>query len=122
MKALEDALKDIDSSKIIQVSKGSHRILAATPARREDYFNITGSTTYPLPFCSTRWIEDKPVAERLIDVWRNILKIFDFWEGLVKSKQPKSKSYDNVKAHINDKLIVAKLHFFAYVAGIMGLH
>ena len=108
LKALEDALKDIDSSKIIQVSmdgpntnlkfleeykkrreteelkdiidigtcilhtvhgsfekvversnwemkkllKGSHRILADTPTRREDYFNITGSTTYPLPFCS----------------------------------------------------------------------
>ena len=72
--------------------KGSHRILADTLARREDYFNIPGSTTYDLPFCNTRWIEDKPVAERLIDVWQNILKIFDFWEGLVKSKRPKSKA------------------------------
>ena len=28
--------------------------------------------------------------------------MFDFWEGLAKSKRPKSKSYENVKAYIND--------------------
>ena len=99
--------------------KGAHRILHDTPARREDYFNITGSTKYPLPFVATRWVEDKQVGERLIELWPNILKIFDFWVGLAQSKRPKSNSYKNVLVHITDKLMIAKLNFFVYVAGIL---
>ena len=59
------------------------------------------------------------VGDRLIELWPNILKIFEFWEGLVKFKRPKSKSYTNVLSHIQDTLIVAKLKFFVYVAGIL---
>ena len=99
--------------------KGAHWILHDTPAWREDYFNITASTKYPLPFVSTRWVEDKAVGERLIELWPDILKIFEFWEGLVKSKRPKSKSYTNLLPHIKDKLIVAKLKFFVNVAAII---
>ena len=48
-----------------------------------------------------------------------MLKIYDFWEGLAPSKRSQSKSYKNVLVHISDKLTVAKLHFFVYVAGIL---
>ena len=41
-------------------------------------------------------------------------KLYDYWEGLVKSKIPSSKSYENVKAGINNKL-----HFFPYLAGLL---
>ena len=99
---------------IKKLLKSSQCILHDTPAKREDYFNITGSTKYALPFVSTRW--------RLIELWPNIVKIFDFWEGLVKSKRQSSKSYLNVLNHIKDKLIVPKLHIFAYVTGIMQPH
>lgn len=99
--------------------KGAHWILHDTPAWREDYFNITASTKYPLPFVSTRWVEDKAVGERLIELWPDILKIFEFWKGLVKPKKPKSKSYSNFLPHIKDKLIVAKLKFFVNVAAII---
>ena len=57
-------------------------------------------------------MEDGKVADRLISLWPNMLKVFEFWEGLSKSKRPKCKSYSNVLAHIPDQLIVAKLHFF----------
>jgi len=33
-----------------------------SPARREDYMNISGTEKYPLRFCSTRWLKDIPVA------------------------------------------------------------
>ena len=102
-----------------KVLKGCYILLHDTPARREDYFSITGSTVYPLAFCSTRWVEDKSVADRLITLWPNMIKIFEFWNGFCKSKQPKCKSYLNVKDKITDKLYVAKLHFFSYVAGLM---
>ena len=39
--------------------KGAHRILRDTPARREDYFNLTGCSKFLLPFVATRWVEGK---------------------------------------------------------------
>ena len=99
--------------------KGAHRILRDTPAQREDYFNLTGYSKFPLPFVATRWVEDKGVPDRLIELWDNIKKVFDFWEGLAKSKRPKSKSYENVKARISDPLALAKLKFFSFVASLL---
>ena len=99
--------------------KGAHRILCDTPIRREDYFDLTGCSKFSLPFLTTRWIEDKGVSDRLIELWDNIKKVFDFWEGLAKSKIPKSKSYENVKAHINDPLTLAELKFFSFVASLL---
>ena len=99
--------------------KGCYHLFHDTAARREDYFTLTGYDKFPFQFIVTRWVEDKKVASRLILIWPNILKIYDFWEGLAKSKRPSSKSYKNVLAHIDDKLIIAKLHFFCYLAGIL---
>ena len=64
-------------------------------------------------------MENKQVADRLIKIWPNIVKLFKFWNGLPKSKQPKSKSYMNVKDVIGDVLYPAKLSFFSFVAGLM---
>ena len=65
--------------------KGPYRILRDTPARREDYFNLNGCSKSPLPFVATGWVEDKGVSDRLIELWDNIKKVFDFWEGLAES-------------------------------------
>lgn len=80
---------------------------------------MTGSTDYPLQFCGTRWVEDKKVAEKLIKLWPNMIKLFGYWEGLCASKRPGSKSYKNTKKGIDDPLTVAKLHFFSFVAGLL---
>ena len=65
-----------------------------------------------------RWVEDKPVAERLVDLWPNVAKIVRYWESLPKSKRPSSKSYSNVLSAVTDNLTPAELHLFSYVAGI----
>ena len=49
--------------------KGTFQFLHDTPARRDDYTSVTGSTQFPLYFCTTRWIEDSAVASRLIVIW-----------------------------------------------------
>ena len=41
------------------------------------------------------------------------------WESKPKSKRPSSKSYENLKAAVNDPLTTAKLQFFSFVAGIL---
>ena len=51
---------------------------------------------YPLYYCATRWVENKLVAEHMIEVWPNPIKLINFQTSLPKSKQPTCKSYQNV--------------------------
>ena len=34
-----------------------------SPARREDYITVTGCNTFPLKFCSHRWLENESIAK-----------------------------------------------------------
>ena len=52
-----------------KVLKGTFTLLRDSPARRDDYVSLTRSNTFPLLFCVTRWLEDRKVADRLINVW-----------------------------------------------------
>ena len=101
------------------IIKGSFVILHDTPARRADYISITSSILFPLFFCATRWVDDKAPADRLIDIWPNIIKIVKFWLSLTKKKQPSGKSFDAVKSAVEDPLTTAKLSFFSYIASIL---
>lgn len=62
------------------------------PARDNDYQSVTGSGKIPFAFSTTRWTEDKPVADGFIELWLNLKKGMEFWKKLHKSKQPKNKS------------------------------
>ena len=64
-----------------------------------------------------RWVEDKKVSERIIEIWPSIVKIVNHWSKLAPSKQPKCKSYEVLKGAVKDPLIVAKLNFFSFLAG-----
>ena len=68
-------------------------------------------------FCATRWVENKRVAEKLIEIWRNIEKIMKFWSHLPKSKQPKCKRYNFVQDAVDDQFLVAELSFFSFISG-----
>ena len=69
--------------------KGVYQLFHDSPARREDYEIVTGSTTYPFAICSTRWVESMKVANREISVWPNIQEMVSFWGKLPQSKRPK---------------------------------
>ena len=77
--------------------KSCYQILHDSPARRDDYISITKSTKFPLAFCSTLCVEDKPVAVRLLAIWPNIVKTVKYWTPLPKSKKPKCKSKKETK-------------------------
>ena len=64
--------------------KGAFYLLHDTPARREDSTRATGGTQFPLSFCATRWIEDRRVTYRLIEIWTQVVKIVDYWGSLAK--------------------------------------
>ena len=89
------------------------------PARAEDFVNITGSTQFPRKFCSTKWLEDAPVAERAIMIWPNIIKHVNETLKGPKGKVPKIQSFNTVQASTQDPFITAKLQFFVTQANML---
>ena len=70
-------------------------------------------------FYNYRWVEDQPVANRLIEIWPNIIKIVIYWRKLPASKKPSSKSYHAVDRAVGDEFTVAKLSFFSFIAMLL---
>ena len=79
---------------------------------------VTGSTVFPLSFCTTRWFGDKKLAERLISIWPSIVKIVNHWESYPKSKPPSCKSYEFVLNAVKNELSLVRLQFFNYLASM----
>ena len=89
------------------------------PAQAEDFVNITGSTQFPRKFCSTRWLEDAPVADRAIMIWPNIVKYVSETLKGPKGKVPKIQIFNTVQASTQDPFITAKLQFFVTQANML---
>ena len=60
--------------KIEQVLRALWYLFHDSPARRDDFKEVTGTTVFTCKFCATRWIEDSRVAERALEIWPNIEK------------------------------------------------
>ena len=63
-------------------------------------------------FCSTRWVEDKHIAERAMEIREPLKNIIKHWESLSKSQRPANKSCECLQCHYTDLLVPAKLQFF----------
>ena len=70
-----------------ETHKGGFQLFHNSPARREDCESVSGPKKYPLYYCATHWVENKLVAERMIEVSPNLIKLINFWTSLPKSKQ-----------------------------------
>ena len=84
-----------------------------TPARRENFVKLTGSTVFPLKLCRHRWVEDVVVAEWAHQMWPNIKKYVSSFRAPPK-KAPQTASYATIKEAC--ALTVTKLEFFISVA------
>ena len=60
--------------------KAAGKLFRGVPARFADFKLITGTDVIPSSFCGICWIEDKRVAERLVDIWPNIVKYINEME------------------------------------------
>lgn len=86
-----------------------------SPARREDFQKVTGSSLMPLKFVAHRWMENVPVCERALLILPHIATYLE----KVKSKElgkPTCKSFEVVSSKMKDKLLVSQLEFFRYIA------
>ena len=91
--------------------KALHNLFDESPAKREDYTKITGSDIFPLPFCSHRWLKDKSVAERALQIWPQITAYISETLKKPKSQIPTSKTFSTVSSAPQDSLITAMLEF-----------
>lgn len=85
------------------------------PARREDYTEVTGSTSFPLDFCSHRWLENVEVAEWALQILPS-LKTYISAAKTKKVTEPCTKSFKKAEMIVHDDLFPAKLNFFQMVA------
>ena len=60
-------------------------------------------------FCPTRWIEDHPVVEQAVSIWKHLTNVVHYWEGLCKSLRPANKSYKTLVKH--DEVTILWLHY-----------
>ena len=113
---------DKSSVKIKEILKGGFQLFHNSPGRREDYESVSGSTKYPLLYFATRRVENKLVAEAMIEVWPNLIKLINFWTSIPNSKPPTCKNYGNVCDAVKDPFMISKLMFFSFVCGLVELY
>ena len=67
------------------------------------------------------WVENKCVADSLLEIWPDIRKLFRFW-NTQKGPQPlqkTTKSIINVKAALEDPFTEVKIRVFSFIASKM---
>ena len=86
-----------------------------SPARREDFTNVTHSIMFPLKMCSHRWIENVPVCERALQL---LPAVCTYLSAVAAGKltKPQNKSFEVVRQACSDELLSAKLLFCVSVA------
>ena len=67
---------------IDKILKAMFWILCDSPTRRDGYARESGTEVFPLRFCPTRWVENKPVAERILLIWSNMKAVVEYWLNL----------------------------------------
>ena len=58
--------------------KSAGQVFHESPARRDDYDTLTGSTTFPMAFFASRWVKSMTVANVAILIWPNKVKMISF--------------------------------------------
>ena len=85
---------------------------------REHYTSEIKGTQYPLPIEKTRWIDNATAVNRLLEIWNDISLLMKFYRDMPRDKQPTSKTFTRLMNSTRDVLMVPKLNFFSYIAGI----
>ena len=84
------------------------------------YTEITNSTVFPLHACVSLMVEDAAVATSAVEIWPNIKKYVAEIVKRMPSEILTCSSFANVREVVRrDKLVVAKLEVFRFLAGMM---
>ncbi|CAG2058422.1 unnamed protein product [Timema podura] len=88
-----------------------------SPSRRGTYMAVTGSSTFPMKFCSVRWLENVDVAKRALETLDNLKKFVEYISTHKNMKATASSaSFKVISCSLKDKLLRPKLAFFLSLA------
>ncbi|XP_074652758.1 uncharacterized protein LOC141907086 [Tubulanus polymorphus] len=91
-----------------------------SPARREDYETVTGSSIFLMKFCAHRWLDNIPAVERAVEIWTSIQKYVLYVETKLKnSEKPTCKAYVEVKNAASDDVVIPRFYAFLSIAKIL---
>lgn len=99
---------------IVVFLRSIYNLFKNVPARRADYVSLTGSTLFPLKFCSVRWLENSKVIARALQVLPNLVAYVD--HSVKEKKAPTCSSYVAVKKAVADEMLPVKLAFMLSVS------
>ena len=98
---------------IDSVLKALHNLFSESPAMREDFIKLTGTETFPLPFCGHRWLENKQVAERALEIGLTLQPTSEKPLKKPRNQVPTSNTFKTVNSAVQEPLLRAKLALFA---------
>lgn len=101
--------------KLDSLLRALHNLFKYSPSRRASFIDLTGTSEFPLKFCATRWVENLSVSERALKVFENIKKYVEHNSKCL----PDTLTCEVLMLACKDKLILAKIAFFAYLANIL---
>ena len=102
-----------------QCAQGTAQPFQWVSSQEGRFHQLTGTEAFPLPFCGHRWLENKQVAERALEIWPHITTYIRETLKKPKSQVPTSNTFKTVNSAVQDPLLRAKLAFFASTAGLM---
>ncbi|XP_063218747.1 uncharacterized protein LOC134529009 [Bacillus rossius redtenbacheri] len=103
---------------ISSVLTSLYSLFKDAPARRDDFEKLSTTHKMPVKFCSCRWLENVPSAERALEVWNDVTEYVGKVEKGVLSKVT-CKSFGVVAGATQDNLMTVKLNFLLSVAKVL---
>ena len=97
--------------------KAAHNLFKDSPARRNDFTSVSGNSTFPLKFCGHRWLENVPVAMRLLAIITDLKKYIEKaqTDKVMRRRVKGNCHFDTMVVFLSGSksdLTAAKLHFF----------
>ena len=80
-------------------------LLHDSPTRWEDYLQRHPDAKLPMQLCSTRWLEDVPVAQQAIAIWQYVSDYVQAVSRGPKKAIPTNKSFQTVLEGTNNPLV-----------------
>ena len=104
--------------------KAAYKLFKDSPVKRADYTSASGSTSFPLKFCGQkifRWLENVPVAMRLIAIIKDLKKYVQKaqTDKVMRRRVKGNCRFDTVVVFLSDSrsgLTAAMLPFFISVS------
>ena len=98
---------------IMKLLRSGHKLFKNSLARRDDFVQINNIDTsvempqLPVKYCEQRWLANRPVAERMLKIWPNMVRYVKS-----ASNMEGNESFDVLKKAVRDVFTPVKLAFF----------